>query len=107
MVNMHIVYHKQYLGGEKRRDRRKVLYLDHMGLYLKQDENRSGLRLKIEQELQDKARKRAEGADELPDGVDDSAYIEQTKTTTSLAWVWIVIFLAIVGLLVWLLANAF
>jgi hypothetical protein len=37
----------------------------------------------------------------MPDGVDDSAYIENTKQTTSLAWVWILIVAAAAVALVW------
>ena len=74
-----------------------------MGLYLKQNETRSELRQRIEKELQEKARKRTEQEAERPDGVEDSAYIERTKSTTSLAWAWGVIFLAIVAIIIWLL----
>jgi hypothetical protein len=73
-----------------------------MGLYVKQSDTRSQLQEKLAQELQDRAREKAKAAD-LPDGVDDSAYIEGTKTTTALAWIWILIIAAIIGIVLWLL----
>lgn len=73
-----------------------------MGLYLKQNETRSELRQRIEKELQEKARQRSDEPVDLPDGVEDSAYIKNTKSTTSLAWVWLLIFIAVVGLIIWL-----
>jgi len=73
-----------------------------MALYVKQSDTRSQLQEKLAQELQDKAREKAKEAD-LPDGVDDSAYIQGTKVTTSLAWAWILIFAAIIGVIIWLI----
>ena len=72
-----------------------------MALYVKQSDTRSQLQDKLAKELQDKAREKAKEA-ERPDGVDDSAYIQGTKTTSSLAWAWILIFVAIVGVAIWL-----
>lgn len=48
-------------------------------------------------ELNEKAKKKAELEASSPDGVDDSRYIEGTKQTTSLAWVWILIIIAAVA----------
>jgi len=73
-----------------------------MGLYVKQSDTRSQLQEKLAQELQDRAREKAKQAD-LPDGVDDSAYIEGTKVTSSLAWAWVLIIIAIIGIVVWLI----
>lgn len=62
-----------------------------MGLYLKQNENRSELQQRLDAELRAKANaKRARDTDS-PDGVDDSVYIENTKQTTSLAGVWVLL----------------
>lgn len=74
-----------------------------MGLYVKQSDTRSQLQEKLAQELQDRAREKAKEA-ELPDGVDDSAYIEGTKMTTSLAWVWAIIAVLFIGVIIWLIA---
>jgi hypothetical protein len=76
-----------------------------MALYVKQSDTRSQLQEKLAAELQEKARKKAKEA-ELPDGVDDSAYIEGTKKTTTLAWAWGVIVLLAIGVIVWLLIVA-
>lgn len=75
-----------------------------MSLHLKQNDTRSELQKRVAAELQAKAR--LPKSDDLPDGVDDSQFIKGTKTTTSLAWVWILIVIAAVVALVWLLAMA-
>jgi F0F1-type ATP synthase assembly protein I len=74
-----------------------------MGLFIKQDENRSELQQRIAAELQQKAVSRAK-AEDRPDLVDDSEYIKGTKATTSLAGVWIAIILVAVGIAIWLMA---
>ena len=76
-----------------------------MALYVKQSDTRSQLQEKLAAELQEKARAKAKEA-ELPDGVDDSAYIEGTKKTTTLAWAWALIILLAIGAVVWLLIVA-
>lgn len=73
-----------------------------MSLYMKQNETRSELQKRVAAELQDKAKKKALET-EQPDGVTDSAYLKNTKQTTSLAWAWVLIAIAIVGLAIWLL----
>ena len=75
-----------------------------MGLYLKQNDNRSELQEKLAMELQDKARKKAKEA-ELPDGVTDSAYLNETKQTTSLAWAWILIIVAALAIALWIIVS--
>ena len=58
-------------------------------------------------ELNEKSRKKAlDEAAAQPDGVNDSAYIEGTKETSSLAWVWILIILAVVVASIWLVVVA-
>lgn len=69
-----------------------------MGLFVQQNSNRTKLQERLAAELSEKAKKKAETvSNDLPDGVDDSRYVEGTKTTTSLAWVWILIIVAAVG----------
>lgn len=72
-----------------------------MGLYLKQENTRTRLQERIAADLAEKAKQKPDvtltGG---PDGVDDSAYLEQTKKTTSLAWAWALIVVAIVVLAV-------
>jgi len=75
-----------------------------MSLYLKQNETRSQLQDNLAKELQDRAKKKALET-EQPDGVTDSAYLKETKTTTSLAWVWVLIVLAIIVIAIWLLVS--
>ncbi len=75
-----------------------------MSLYLRQQDTRSELQDKLAKELQERAKKKALEA-ERPDGVTDSAYIQGTKQTTSLAWVWLLIAIAFVGIVIWLLIS--
>lgn len=73
-----------------------------MGLFLQQNSNRTKLQERLAAELSEKAKKKAEtNSSDLPDGVDDSRYMEGTKTTTSLAWVWVLIALAAIGAALW------
>lgn len=75
-----------------------------MSLYLKQNETRSQLQEKLAKELQDRAKEKAKTFDQ-PDGVTDSQYLKNTKQTTSLAWVWVLIVLAILVLAIWLIST--
>ena len=75
-----------------------------MSLYMKQSDTRSQLQDKLAKELQDRAKKKALET-EQPDGVTDSAYLKNTKTTTSLAWVWVLIGVAIIAIAVWLVIS--
>ena len=72
-----------------------------MGIIMNQRDDRTELQKRIAAELAEKDKKRKARQDELPDGVEDSAYIEGTKQTTSLAWAWVIIVLAAVAALVW------
>ena len=75
-----------------------------MSLYLKQQDTRSDLQEKIATELQERAKKKAKEA-ERPDGVNDSRFLEGTKQTTSLAWAWVLIGIAIVVITVWIISR--
>lgn len=70
-----------------------------MALFLKQDQQRSELQQRIASELQEKAKRKSMETDQ-PDGVTDSAYLKDTKPTTSLAWVWVAIVVFAVGALI-------
>lgn len=74
-----------------------------MSLYLRQQDTRSELQNKISKDLQEKAKQKAALEHDRPDGVDDSRYIEGTKQTTSLAWVWLLIGVASIALVLWLI----
>lgn len=74
---------------------------------MNQQNERTELQKRIATELAEKAKKKSlEDDHERPDGVKDSAYLEQTKTTTSLAWVWVLIVIAFVGVLIWLVVAS-
>ncbi len=73
-----------------------------MSLYMKRTETRSQLQDKLAKDLQERAKQKAEEFDQ-PDGVTDSAYLKDTKGTTSLAWVWVLIIVAIIGIALWLI----
>lgn len=77
-----------------------------MALYVRQNENRSKLQERLAAELQEKARARAEETT-MPDGVDDSRYIEGTKKTTSLAWVWLMVIAFAIAAVVFLIVSSF
>jgi hypothetical protein len=73
-----------------------------MGIIYNQESNRSDLQKRVAQELSEKAKnKNLDPADKLPDGVDDSAFVKDTKQTTSLAWVWLLIVIVGVAALLW------
>lgn len=77
-----------------------------MSLFLKQQDTRTPLQKRLAEELQERAKEKAKLDQELPDGVTDSAYLKNTKETSSLAWVWVLIILAIVGIAIWLIIVA-
>ncbi|HMH70303.1 MAG TPA: hypothetical protein VK502_02800 [Candidatus Saccharimonadales bacterium] len=79
-----------------------------MALFIRQDDERSELQQRLAAELREKAKKRAENDNDLPDGVEDSNYLKDTKSTTSLAWVWIIIVLVALfaGVFVFITANS-
>lgn len=77
-----------------------------MGQFLNQKDNRTDLQRKLDERLRQKLAEQSkqESPGDTPDGVEDSAYIEGMKKTTSLAWAWmLVIFLALValGVFIW------
>ena len=78
-----------------------------MALFVNQKDERTELQKRIAAELAEKAKKKSLEADaERPDGVADSAYLEGTKRTTSLAWAWILIIVVAVAILIWLVVAS-
>jgi hypothetical protein len=75
-----------------------------MGLYLRQQETRSDLQDKLAAELQERAKRKPQPFDQ-PDGVTDSAYLKNTKQTTTLAWAWALIAIAVIALVIWLIIS--
>ena len=65
-----------------------------MALFIKQETDRSELQKRLETELQEKLKKRADLDNDLPDGVDDSAYLENKKATGANSWIWLLLFVA-------------
>ncbi len=85
----------------------------YMGRYLEQTEARSELRQRIAADLRAKAAAKAkqEGANgagyyDAPDGVDDSQYIKGTKATTTLAPVWLLLFLIALAIFIFFVIIA-
>lgn len=64
--------------------------LGAMALFIRQSEDRSKLQERLAAELQEKAKAKALAENE-PKDIEDSAYLKDTKKTTSLAWAWVVI----------------
>jgi len=77
-----------------------------MALFVNQENTRTKLQQKIAAELAEKAKKKSAGETDRPDGVDDSAYLKNTKSTTSLAGVWIVIVIVLIALAIWLIVQS-
>ncbi len=74
-----------------------------MALFIRQDDQRSRLQERLAAELQEKAKNQADNKSaDVPDGVKDSQYIKNTKQTSSLAWIWVAIFIIVAAILVWL-----
>lgn len=67
-----------------------------MALFVRQDDTRTKYQEKLAAELQEKAKQR--GLDQSSvDGVEESKYLEGTKQTTGLAWLWVLITVVIIG----------
>lgn len=65
-----------------------------MAMYLKQSEGRSELQQRIAAELKQKAEQKSKQHDKPErDAIEDSTYVEGYKRTTTLAPVWLLIFL--------------
>lgn len=76
-----------------------------MALHIRQDDKQTDLQKRIAADLQDKARNQPVDI-ENPDGVEDSRYVEGTKQTTGLAFVWVVVAIAAVGIAIWLVVSS-
>lgn len=73
-----------------------------MGLFIRQDDNRSELQRRLAAELSEKAKKRAD-IENTPqrDGVKDSTYVKDTQSTGKFAGLWIaLIALMVIGAVV-------
>ncbi len=72
-----------------------------MGQYLNQRDNRSELQQRLDAELRAKAAAKSKVEADRPDGVEDSAYIEGTKQTTTLDWVWVLVGFMALGVFIY------
>ncbi len=77
-----------------------------MALFMNQENTRTELQRRVAADLAEKAKKKATSEAAPVDGVEDSAYLKGTKRTTSLAWVWVLILIAIVALLIWIAVRS-
>ena len=77
-----------------------------MALFVNQNSNRTKLQEQLAAELQEKAKQKAKlESMDRPDGITDSNYLKDTKSTTSLAWVWIAIIIIAAAIVVWLMVK--
>ncbi len=76
-----------------------------MGRYYEQTESRSELQQRIAAELKAKAALQAKNDKPERDEIEDSAYMEGTKRTTTLAPVWLMIFFAAIVVLIYFLTQ--
>lgn len=75
-----------------------------MALFVNKENTRTKLQEEVAANVAENARKKKlQEEQELPDGITDSAYLKHTKQTTSLAWVWALIFIGFMALLVWII----
>ena len=72
-----------------------------MALFIRQNEDRSKLQERLAAELQERAKTKAQQHN-APDGVEDSEFIKDLKPTSSLAWVWMLLFVVGIGVTIWL-----
>ncbi|NLA42849.1 hypothetical protein GX865_01650 [Candidatus Saccharibacteria bacterium] len=78
-----------------------------MGLYVRKNEQRSKLQERIASEMREKA-KRDSDINNPPviDGVDDSGFMEGTKSSSSLLGVWLVLLVFGVGVVILLIVRS-
>ncbi len=76
-----------------------------MALFLKQDADRSELQKRLETELQEKLKKKAELENKKPDGVEDSAYMEGKKSTSATIWIWLLLLLGFLIFAFWIIVS--
>lgn len=75
-----------------------------MGLYTEQEYEKTEMQKRIADSLNDKAKKARQITSDT-DLIEDSAFVEGTKRTTSLAWAWWLIVTIFVGVAIWLVIT--
>lgn len=76
-----------------------------MGLYVQRDEKRSEFQEKLAADLKAKADKARREGDKQFDAVEDSAYFNGFKRTTSLAWLWVIVALLAVAVIAYAIVR--
>lgn len=71
-----------------------------MGLFIQQNDSRSELQDRIAAELREKAKQTAQNDHASLDQRETSKYLDGTKRTTSLAWVWLLIIVLAISVFV-------
>lgn len=85
----------------------KVGYTRFMGLYVRKDDQRSKLQERIAAEMREKAQQTHEvETPPVVDGIDDSGFIENTKSSSSLLGVWLVLLVIGVGVTILLIVRS-
>lgn len=79
-----------------------------MGLYVRKDEQRSKLQERIAADLREKARASAEDDKKPPviDGVEDSGYMQNTRSSSQLLGVWLALLVIGVGVIIMLIVRS-
>lgn len=80
-----------------------------MGLFIRQDDNRTELQQRLAAQLRERAKTNVAGDSPVKptphDDINDSNYLKDTKTTTSLAWVWAIVVVLVIAVIVWVLLK--
>lgn len=76
-----------------------------MGIIQNQQESRSELQQRIAAELRAKAEQKSKIENKPNDAVEDSAYVEGYKRTTTLAPVWLLIFFAAILVFIYFITQ--
>lgn len=77
-----------------------------MGIIQNQQESRSELQQRIAAELRAKAQQNSKIESKPGDAVEDSAYVQGYKRTTTLAPVWALIFFAVIVVFIYFVMQA-
>lgn len=76
-----------------------------MGLFIKQNENRSQLQQRIAAELREKSKQQASSSEPV-DQTTDSSYVKDMEQASGRSWVWVVLGgILVAGLAVFVINN--
>ncbi len=78
-----------------------------MGRYVEQNQSRSKLQQRIAADLRAKALASSRDDAAVTNAVNDSHYMQSTKQTTQLAWVWLAVCLLVVAGMIWFVIMTF